>query len=75
MIEHFINQAAMGHGESVGFGENNELSSEDFQKYMKETQFNERDIVHLAAKYKDLVGSSDLGSIGNIKKSAFFLQR
>jgi serine/threonine-protein phosphatase 2B regulatory subunit len=61
----------MGGESSSTLDDDNGLTPEDFKRYKRETHFADRELVHLAAKYKDLVGSRDLGGTGSIELSDF----
>lgn len=55
-------------GESMQHGN---LSPEDVQRFMEETNFKDREIVSLAAKYKELAGSKEFGGDGMINEDEF----
>ena len=72
---HFQNIIDMGHELSLHQGNSSaqrgNLKPEDVARFVAETNFRDRDIVTLAAKYKELAGSTDMGGDGLIDEDEF----
>jgi serine/threonine-protein phosphatase 2B regulatory subunit len=64
----------MGGSAASPFEDSNELTPDQFNKYKTNTGFTDREIVSLVAKYKELVGSRDLGGTGSIEEDDFLVK-
>jgi Ca2+-binding EF-hand superfamily protein len=50
---------------------NADMSAKDFERYKTETKLGDRELVALAARYKDLTGSDDLTGCGTMTEKEF----